>query len=263
MADIAYANVVFKDAAGNTGHIKTLTAADITRIQNTIQGLKDLKDRVDVIIDNDGAFLAATEATDTVLGTVKKASAADVTAGTVGKVVDAAQLKAVADKLTNGVHYKGTVATFDALPTTDVEAGDMYNVTAAFTKDGINYPAGTNVIADTSGASVEWDVLDGDPSGFAKQAVANTFTAANTFNNNVTVAAASGGATPAVDLTGADVTVATQSAGDNSTKAASTAYVDAAVANVVQYSASAPVLADLDNNTATFYQATDLLSDPT
>lgn len=29
MADIAYDNVVFKDANGNTGHIKTLTAADL------------------------------------------------------------------------------------------------------------------------------------------------------------------------------------------------------------------------------------------
>jgi len=243
MADIAYANVVFKDANGNTGHIKTLTAADITRVQNTIQGLKDLKDRVDVVLDSAGAFLSTTEATDTVLGTVKKASAADVTAGTAGKVVDAAQLKAVADKLTNGVHYKGTVATFDALPSSDVEAGDMYNVTAAFTKDGINYPAGTNVIADTSGASVDWDVLDGDPSGYAKQAVANTFTAANNFENG-------------------SITVPTKAKGDNSTNAASTAYVDAAVAGVVNYSASAPAdVSALDSNTVTFYPAADLLSD--
>lgn len=243
MADIAYANVVFKDANGNTGHIKTLTAADIARVQNTIQGLKDLKDRVDVVLDSSGAFLSTTEATDAVLGTVKKASASDVTAGTAGKVVDAAQLKAVADKLTNGVHYKGTVATFDALPSSDVEAGDMYNVTAAFTKDGINYPAGTNVIADTSGASVDWDVLDGDPSGFAKQAVANTFTAANNFENG-------------------SITVPTKAKGDNSTNAASTAYVDAAVAGVVNYSASAPDdVSALDKNTVTFYPAADLLSD--
>lgn len=243
MADIAYANVVFKDSNGNTGHIKTLTAADITRVQNTIQGLKDLKARVDVIIDNDSAFLAASEATDVFLGTVKRASSADVTAGTPGKVVDAAQLKAVADKLTNGVHYKGTVATFDALPSSDVEAGDMYNVTAAFTKDGIDYPAGTNVIADTSGAKVDWDVLDGDPSGFAKQAVANTFTAANNFETG-------------------SITVPTKAKGDNSTNAASTAYVDAAVAGVVNYSASAPAdVSALDKNTVTFYPAADLLSD--
>lgn len=243
MADIAYANVVFKDANGNTGHIKTLTAADVTRVQNTIQGLKDLKARVDVVLDSAGAFLSTTEATDTVLGTVKKASASDVTAGTAGKVVDAAQLKAVADKLTNGVHYKGTVATFDALPSSDVEAGDMYNVTAAFTKDRINYPAGTNVIADTSGASVDWDVLDGDPSGFAKQAVANTFTAANNFENG-------------------SITVPTKAKGDNSTNAASTAYVDAAVAGVVNYSASAPAdVSALGKNTVTFYPAADLLSD--
>ena len=243
MADIAYANIVFKDANGNTGHIKTLTAADIARVQNTIQVLKDLKDRVDVVLDSAGAFLSTTEATDAVLGTVKKASASDINAGTAGKVVDAAQLKAVSDKLTNGVHYKGTVATFDALPSSDVEAGDMYNVTAAFTKASINYPAGTNVIADTSGASVDWDVLDGDPSGFAKQAVANTFTAANNFENG-------------------SITVPTKTKGDNSTNAASTAYVDAAVAGVVNYSASAPAdVSALDKNTVTFYPAADLLSD--
>ena len=243
MADIAYANVVFKDANGNTGHIKTLTASDITRVQNTIQGLKDLKDRVDVVLDSAGAFLSTTEATDAVLCTVKKASASDVTAGTAGKVVDAAQLKAVADKLTNGVHYTGTVATFDALPSSDVEAGDMYNVTAAFTTDSINYPAGTNVIADTSGGTVKWDVLDGDPSGFAKQAVANTFTAANNFENG-------------------SITVPTKAKGDNSTNAASTAYVDAAVAGVVNYSASAPAdVSALNKNTVTFYPDADLLSD--
>ena len=239
MADIAYANVVFKDANGNTGHIKTLTAADITRVQNTIQGLKDLKDRVDVVLDSDSAFLPASEATDTLLGTVKRASAADVTAGTKGKVVDAAQLKAVADKLTHGVHYKGTVATFDDLPAS--EAGDMYNVKAAFTKDGINYPAGTNVIADTE--TDDWDVLDGDPSGYAKQAVANTFTAENNFENG-------------------SITVPTEAQGDNSANAASTAYVDAAVAGVVNYSASAPAdVSALDKNTVTFYPAADLLSD--
>ena len=257
MATVNNANVVFKDKDGNIGYIKTFSTADIALIQANIQGLKDLKDRVDVIIDDNGAFTNDAAATASTTGVVQLADAAAVTAGTAGRVVDAAQLKAVADKLTNGVHYKGTVATYTDLPSTDVEAGDMYNVTAAFTKDGVDYPAGTNVIADTSGASIEWDVLDGDPSGFAKQAVANTFTAQNTFTGAVVV-------NGAADFTGGSIAVPTQTAGDNTTAAASTAFVKEAVDNaiegVVKYSSSTPAEASLEANTATFYPAENLLT---
>ena len=154
----------------------------------------------------------------------------------------------------NGVHYKGTVATFDALPADNVEAGDMYNVTAAFNKDGIDYPAGTNVIADTSSSTVEWDVMDGDPSGYAKQAVGNTFTADNTFEGTVT-------AKSTVDLTAANTTVADPTV---DAQAANKKYVDNAVTTladgIVNYSAAAPEESAIKNNTVTFFPATDLLS---
>ena len=118
----------------------------------------------------------------------------------------------------------------------------MYNVKAAFVQGGVSYPAGTNVIADMSGETVAWDVLDGDPSGFAKQAVANTFTAAN-------------------DFTAGTITVPTKEQGDNSTNAASTAYVDTAIGNlqdgIVFSAAAAPE--SVENNTVTFYPAVDLL----
>ena len=156
--------------------------------------------------------------------------------------------------MVNGVHYKGTVATFDALPDDNVEAGDMYNVTAAFNKDGIDYPAGTNVIADTSASKVEWDVLDGDPSGYAKQSVGNTFTAANTFEGAVT-------AKSTVDLTAATTSVA---APTEDAHAATKKYVDDAVTTlsdgIVNYSEAAPDTATVKNNTVTFFPATDLLS---
>ena len=93
-----------------------------------------------------------------------------------------------------------------------------------------------------SGESVEWDVLDGDPSGFAKQAVANTFTAAN-------------------DFTAGSIAVPTKEQGDNSTNAASTAYVDTAIGNLqddIVFSAAAEP-ESVENNTVTFYPAVDLL----
>ena len=258
MTTVNYANVILKDKDGNVGVVRTFTAADVAKVQQV---------KTDVALIVDATTHQLITANTTTFGATRIATQAELDAGTANIAVDAAAYKALADKMVSGVHYKGTVATYADLPSVGVEAGDMYNVTAAFTKDGIDYPAGTNVIADTSGASVEWDVLDGDPSGYAKQAVANTFTAANTFsgavNLNGTVTA---GAASAIDLDGAtSVTVPTVTAGDNSTNAASTAYVDGAVETaiegIVNYAASEPADAStLDNNTATFFPATDLLS---
>ena len=262
MTTVNYANVILKDKDGNVGVVRTFTAADVAKVQQV---------KTDVALIVDATTHQLITANTTTFGATRIATQAELDAGTANIAVDAAAYKALADKMVSGVHYKGTVATYADLPdlTDDPapEAGDMYNVTAAFTKDGIDYPAGTNVIADTSGASVEWDVLDGDPSGYAKQAVANTFTAANTFsgavNLNGTVTA---GAASSIDLDGAtSVTVPTVTAGDNSTNAASTAYVDGAVETavegIVNYAASEPAdLSTVDNNTATFFPAADLLS---
>ena len=241
---VNYANVILKDKDGNIGTIRSLSQNDVTKIQ---QGLDD----VALIVDSTTHQLIT--ATNTVTGATRFATTAELATGTANLAVDAAAYKALKDSMVNGVHYKGTVETFAALPE-DAAAGDMYNVTAAFTKDGINYPAGTNVIADTSAGAVAWDVLDGDPSGYAKQAVANTFTAANTFNGAVT-------ATSTVDLTGATTTVATPTA---DAQVANKKYVDdtvtALAGSVVNYSASAPNTATVENNTVTFFPATDLLS---
>ena len=251
MTTIANANVIFKDTNGNVGHIKSLSAADITLIQNNIQGLADLKDRVDVIIDNNGDFEAGTEATTSVLGTVKKADATDITAGTAGKVVDAAQLKSAIDGVTDAVSrvykYKGSVQNYASLPSSDVNNGDVYDVQAETTIDTTVYPAGTNfaAVVDDNTGTITWDPLGGDVADYARKSGTNSFTGTNAFTG--------------------DTTVVTQTQGDNSTKAASTAYVDTAVANavagVISYSATEPADASaLDNNTATFYPAGNLLT---
>lgn len=242
---VNYANVILKDKDGNIGTLRSLSQNDVAKIQ---QGLDD----VALIVDSSTHELI--KATDTVTGATRFATSAELSAGASNLAVDAAAFKSLSEKMVNGVHYKGTVATFDALPADNVEAGDMYNVTAAFNKGGIDYPAGTNVIADTSASTVEWDVLDGDPSGYAKQAVGNTFTAANTFEGAVT-------AKSTVDLTAATTTVADPTADAH---AANKKYVDDAITTlsdgIVNYSAAAPDTATVKNNTVTFFPATDLLS---
>lgn len=242
---VNYANVILKDKDGNIGTLRSLSQNDVAKIQ---QGLDD----VALIVDSSTHELI--KATDTVTGATRFATSAELSAGAANLAVDAAAFKSLSEKMVNGVHYKGTVATFDALPDDNVEAGDMYNVTAAFSKDGINYPAGTNVIADTAASTVEWDVLDGDPSGYAKQAVGNTFTAANVFEGAVT-------AKSTVDLTAATTTVA---APTEDAHAANKKYVDDAITTlsdgIVNYSAAAPEEGTIKNNTVTFFPATDLLS---
>ena len=242
---VNYANVILKDKDGNIGTLRSLSQNDVAKIQ---QGLDD----VALIVDSSTHELI--KATDTVTGATRFATSAELNAGAANLAVDAAAFKSLSLKMINGVHYKGTVATFDALPADNVEAGDMYNVTAAFNKDGIDYPAGTNVIADTSASTVEWDVMDGDPSGYAKQAVGNTFTADNTFEGTVT-------AKSTVDLTAANTTVADPTV---DAQAANKKYVDDAVTTladgIVNYSASAPEESAIKNNTVTFFPATDLLS---
>lgn len=88
--------------------------------------------------------------------------------------------------LTTVYQYKGSVATYADLPTTGQKIGDVYNVETADPDHGIK--AGDNVAWD----GAQWDVLGGnhDLSGYAQLNAANTFTAANTFNSNIVVRAA-------------------------------------------------------------------------
>lgn len=88
--------------------------------------------------------------------------------------------------LTTVYQYKGSVATYADLPTTGQKVGDVWNVETADPDQGIK--AGDNVAWD----GAQWDILGGnhDLSGYAQLNAANTFTAANTFNSNIVVRAA-------------------------------------------------------------------------
>lgn len=88
--------------------------------------------------------------------------------------------------LTTVYKYKGSVATYADLPTTGQKVGDVWNVETADPDHGIK--AGDNVAWD----GAKWDILGGnhDLSGYAQLNTANTFTAANTFNSNMVVRAA-------------------------------------------------------------------------
>lgn len=82
--------------------------------------------------------------------------------------------------------YKGSVETYADLPTSGQQVGDVYNVKQA--DPDHNIEAGDNVAWDGE----KWDILAGDTdlSGYAQLNAANTFTAANTFNSNIVVRAA-------------------------------------------------------------------------
>lgn len=82
--------------------------------------------------------------------------------------------------------YKGSVETYADLTTSGQQVGDVYNVKQA--DPDHNIEAGDNVAWDGE----KWDILAGDTdlSGYAQLNAANTFTAANTFNSNIVVRAA-------------------------------------------------------------------------
>lgn len=82
--------------------------------------------------------------------------------------------------------YKGSVETYADLPISGQQVGDVYNVKQA--DPDHNIKAGDNVAWDGE----KWDILAGDTdlSGYAQLNAANTFTAANTFNSNIVVRAA-------------------------------------------------------------------------
>lgn len=85
--------------------------------------------------------------------------------------------------LTTVYQYKGSVATYADLPTTEQKVGDVWNVETADPDHGIK--AGDNVAWD----GAQWDILGGnhDLSGYAQLNSANTFTASNTFRADIAV----------------------------------------------------------------------------
>lgn len=83
---------------------------------------------------------------------------------TISAIPDVYTKTEIDTKLTSAVRYKGTVATFASLPTSDRAVGDMYNVQSADKANGIK--AGDNVVWSGS----DWDVQSGtvDLSGYVQ-----------------------------------------------------------------------------------------------
>jgi hypothetical protein len=241
MATIDYANLVLKDKNGNVGIVRTLNEASIQKLKDNIAQTNTNKDdiaaldtRLTKIVTVDGNVI---EATPDVLGAVKLATDSDITAADTKKVVTAAQLAAVKGDLSKVYKFKGSVATYEELPISGVQNGDVYNVETAHAgvAAGANYAA----IVDSDG-SIEWDNLAGilDVSDFATKSGDNAFTGTNT------------------------VITPTESSANE--QIANKGYVDSSIAaanaGVIHYSATEPVIDDLENNTSTFYAATDLLA---
>ena len=98
------------------------------------------------------------------------------------------QVNAGLQSLTSAVKYRGTVASFADLPTSDLSVGDMYNVKAAGGKDsnGTAIKAGDNVVYNGSG----WDDQSGtvDLSDYpTNEDVAKAVTSATVANDTVTL----------------------------------------------------------------------------
>ena len=98
------------------------------------------------------------------------------------------QVNAGLQSLTSAVKYRGTVASFSALPTSDLSVGDMYNITNAGGTDsnGTAVKAGDNVVYNGSG----WDDQSGtvDLSDYpTNEDVAKAVTSATVTDDTITL----------------------------------------------------------------------------
>lgn len=104
MTTVTNASVVFKDKNGNVGTVKGASANDITKISNAISDVAQ--------VVNPTTHLPV-QATTSSVGVVQLADSAAVSAGTAGRVVDAAQLKDAIEHVTPA----GNLMTLDTAQT--------------------------------------------------------------------------------------------------------------------------------------------------
>ena len=92
-----------------------------------------------------------------------------LTSTSTSEALSAAQGKALNDRISglgNVYRVKGTKTSLsDVLALTDAKAGDVWNVTNAFTLGGKPYPANTNVVCITATSSSDHDEGNWDPLG--------------------------------------------------------------------------------------------------
>ena len=142
-----YVNVVFPTASESTDGL--MATAHVIKLRDIEAGAQ-----VNVIENVTIDGVSGTIGEDKTLAITGFAKAADVY--TKGEVYTKDE---IADKLSAVYEYKGTVATYEELPTSNNKKGDVYNVEAAVSGLGEHdsYPAGTNWVWDGS----KWDALGG------------------------------------------------------------------------------------------------------
>ncbi len=153
--------------------IKRLT---ITVSSNKVTGLTTISH---LIVDDIRNTLTSTETNKALSAAMgkklqdEKLSKTDVvnnlTTTDTSKALSAAQGKALNDRISglgNVYRVKGTKTNLsDVLALTDAKAGDVWNVTNAFTLGGKPYPANTNVVCITATSSSDHDEGNWDPLG--------------------------------------------------------------------------------------------------
>lgn len=178
MTVVNNASVIFKDKNGNVGKVKAPSANDITKISTAISDVAQVVDPTSHLPIN---------ATTSSVGVVQLADATAVAAGTSGRIVDAAQLKAVSDaipSLTNVVDLSSAqtitgVKTFSSLPESSVVPTTANQLVNKQYVDDHATPTPTNMVTtDTaqtiSGAKTFSAAIIGDLSGNATSATKAT-----------------------------------------------------------------------------------------
>lgn len=144
-----YLNVVFPPANSTTDGL--MAAAHVVKLTGIEEGAQ-VNDIENISIDGIAAVVDPVAKTATI--TANFAKAADVY--TKEEVFTKTEIN---DKLSAVYEYKGTVATYEELPTSGNKKGDVYNVEGAVggLGDHDSYPAGTNWVWD----GAKWDALGG------------------------------------------------------------------------------------------------------
>lgn len=144
--------------AETLGGVKTGT--NIINTGGTISvpdGTTSAKGVVQLSSDTDNTSTSTAATSSAVKAAYDLANSKQSPATTLGGygITDAYTKTEIDAKMTCAMHYKGTVDTYDNLPTTGNEEGDMWNITAADLSH--NVKAGDNVVWNGS----DWDIQSG------------------------------------------------------------------------------------------------------
>ena len=130
----------------------------VANASTSAKGVVQLSNNIDGTSETTAATTkAVTDAYDKGVAAYNLASSKQSPATTLSGygITDAYTKTEVDSKLTSAVKYKGTKASYSALPTSGNVTGDMWNITAADKTNGIK--AGDNVVWNGTG----WDVQSG------------------------------------------------------------------------------------------------------